>query len=88
MNRETNAKIKVKENETLSGSILPTTKKYKPTYKKHFLSYQPVVLNLWGMNDQTEEPLLQNLTHYIQMLTYFTNHNHLQIVLLTKTTNI
>jgi len=42
----------------------------------------------WGMTSTTVEPLLQNLTHHIQMLTYFTNHNHLQTVLITKTTNI
>ena len=41
-------------------------------------------------NDQSDstEPLLQNLTHHIQMLTYFTNHNHLQTALITKTTNM
>jgi len=49
---------------------------------------RPVVLNLWGMTGRTVEPLLQNLTHHIQMLTYFTNHNHLQTVLITKATNI
>jgi len=36
----------------------------------------------WGMTGRTVEPLLQNLTHRIQMLTYFTNHNHLQTVLM------
>jgi len=30
-----------------------------------------------GMTGRTIEPLLQNLTHHIQMLAYFTNHNHL-----------
>jgi len=35
----------------------------------------------WEMTDWTKEPLLQNLTDYIQMLTYryFTNHNILQL---------
>jgi len=42
----------------------------------------------WGMTGRTVEPLLQTLTHHIQMLTYFANHNHLQTVLITKTTNI
>jgi len=42
----------------------------------------------WGMTGRTVETLLQNLTHHIQILTYFTNHNHLQTVLITKTTNI
>jgi len=42
----------------------------------------------WGMVGRTVEPLLQNLTHLIQMLTYFTNQIHLQTVLITKTTNI
>jgi len=32
----------------------------------------------WEMTDRTEEPLLQNLAHHIQMLTYFTNHNYIQ----------
>jgi len=31
----------------------------------------------WELTGWTVEPLLQNLTHHIQMLTYFTNHNHL-----------
>jgi len=41
----------------------------------------------WGMTGRTVEPLLQNLTHHIQMLTYFTNRNRLQTVLITKTTD-
>ena len=41
-----------------------------------------------GMTGQTEEPLLQNLTHHILILTSFTNHNHLQTVLIAKTTNM
>jgi len=36
----------------------------------------------WGMTSRTVEPLLQNLTHHIKTLTYFTNHNHLQTVLM------
>jgi len=32
------------------------------------------------MTDRTEEPLLRNSAHHIQMLTYFTHHNHLQTV--------
>jgi len=40
----------------------------------------------WGMTGWTVEPLLQNLTHHIQMFTYFTNHNHLQTFLITKKT--
>jgi len=42
----------------------------------------------WGMTGRTIEPLRHNLTHHIQMLTYFTNHNPLQTVLITKTTDI
>jgi len=41
-----------------------------------------------GMTGRTLEPLLQNLTHNIRMLTYFTNHNHSQTIVITKTTNI
>jgi len=57
-----------------------------------------VVLNLWGVKNggvakwgrtgRTEEPLLQNLAHHIQILTYFTSYNHLQTVIITKRTNI
>ena len=37
-------------------------------------------------NDRLDRrTLLQNLTHH--MLTYFTNHNHLKTVSITKTTN-
>jgi len=43
---------------------------------------------MWEMTGRTVEQLLKNLTHHIQMLSYFTNHNHLQTVLITKTTNI
>jgi len=42
----------------------------------------------WGITGRTVEQLFQNLTNHIQMLSYFTNHNHLQTVLITKTTNI
>jgi len=42
----------------------------------------------WGIIGRTEQPLLQILTHHIHMLTYFTNYNHLRIVLTTKTTYI
>jgi len=58
----------------------------------HNMENSPLVRNggvvKWGMTGRTVEPLFQNLTHHIEMLTYFTNHNHLQTVLITKTTNI
>ena len=40
------------------------------------------------MTGRTDEPLLHNLTHHIEMLTYFTNYNHLHTVLMIKATNI
>jgi len=67
----------------------------------HSGSSKAVVLNLWGIptggewrscqmgNDRSDSgTTASKFKPHIQMLTYFTNHNHLQTVLITKTTNI
>ena len=58
------------------GLLMKADSQDKPIFL-YFAQHEAGRFAMWGMTGWTEKALLQNLTYNIQMLTYFTNHDHL-----------